>query len=920
MKSNFYRILTVIFLSSVCLGAWAQGKFTWTNLGPDNLGNITRTLAIDGQGNLLAGSQGGGLWISANQGVSWNRVTSYDQGGGNPNISSIAVDGNDIYVGTGGTSFRPAYLVSDLNGNPAYDFRDDPDGFVGNLRGLPGGGVYVSTDGGSTWAPANATNTADTRNYKGPFVSITKVFASGGRVFVGTEEGLYYSEDKLQTITKCQGSDAFQTTKITDVDVSANGTLFAGGNNRNSSIDDSLYVSTNDGVSFTSYSVPVFFSNGKFSFNGLRIAVAPSDPSVVYIATTSASQSLSGVYRSNDNGVTWERYAPPGSSQFSPLSNQGANAFVLEVFPDNENELILAGNNWWTYRQGTGWVQSAQHVNPTASDFISRAMYDVVFEDDNTLYVGTSTTIIRSTDRAETFSRKGKGYESSVIYSVSATGLSGAKGVLAGTPDNGVIFNGLYDSDLPSNQGYATVSGIDNSDIATSYLHPGALLIQGNDKGLLRSLNNGAAFEAFYGQPINPQVAGLVPANSDTIIDRPNANSGGGSLLNGGGPAQTPFIIDEVIPNSVLGNTSLTKEELREQSEEYAFFCSRNYVWVINGAFGDGLQVKWNRVSNQLVGGPEYFTALASSNDADHYVWVGSSQGGLWRLDGPHDLATYDATANVEAIHTLPQAGLLVNQGRWLTSIAVDPQDHDRVVVTYGGYGGNLAGAPGLVYMTETATTNPNFVQIIGSSAKEPIYTSKFVVDPNSGESVLLLGTESGLYSVDNFNNLGVVIQARWTSEFGNSYGKVPVYDIDVRNYVSEITNEETQDFVLTRDNTVFVATHGRGIWSSASLKFNREGNPGTPLPAALKAKLYPNPSQGLGYLNLELPEDGNLQYVITDISGRRIASQHENLRAGEHNLELDLSSLSPGVYLIELTAETKTAQLSRTLKWVLTR
>ncbi len=921
MKSNLYWIIGVVFLFTIIQGAFAQGKYNWTNLGPDNLGNVTRTLAIDAQGNLLAGSQGGGLWRSENKGLSWKRVVSYDQAGGNPNITSIAVEGSNIYVATGATSYVPSFYVSNLNQNPNYDYRTNPDGFKGYLRGLPGGGVYVSTNGGTTWAAAAATNTPDTRNFKGPFGSITKIFSTGSRVFVGTEEGLYYSDNKLQTLTKCQGSTGFQTAMVTDVDITENGWIYSGGTNRNALIDDSLYVSKDGGTSFTAFSVPVFFSNGKFSFNGMRIAIAPSDRKVIYVGATSASQSLSGVYRSIDNGQNWVRYAPPGSAQFSPLTNQGRNAFVLEVFPDNPNEVILAGNNWWVFSEKEGWIQPVQHVNPTATNYVARAIYDLVFMDAQTFFVGTSTTIIRSTDRGLTFSQKGKGYESAVTYSVAATGLGETQTVFTGTPANGIYINGLYDTDQPSNQGFGRVSTTNFSEVETSALHPGGVLIQGSDRGLLRSLNNGAAFESFYGQPLGPQVAGLIPAGSDTIIDRPNATSGGGSLLNGGGAAQSMFLLDEQIPEALINNTSLTKEQLREQSSENLFFCSRNYVWSVKGAFGDGLQVKWNRVSNALTSGNEYFTAIASSGDADHYLWVGSSKGGLWRLKGPHDLANFNATTDVIAIHTQPLAGLIVLQGRWLSSISVDPQDPDRVVVTYAGYGGDVNSTSSLIYMTETATTNPVFAPVLGAPTKEPLYTSKFVVNPSNGESVLLVGSESGLYSVSELNFLGPVVQSRWTNELGPDFGKVPVYDINVRAYTSEITNEANQDFVLRKDNTVFVATHGRGIWSTASLRFNRDGNPESPvLPKQLTATVFPNPSQGTGYLSVELPEAGTVVYTLMDVNGRQLSTQEVTLTAGKHELEMEWAALGAGIYLVEVQAQTKTASLSRTLKWVLTR
>ncbi|MEL7532008.1 MAG: T9SS type A sorting domain-containing protein, partial [Bacteroidota bacterium] len=705
---------------------------------------------------------------------------------------------------------------------------------------------------------------------------------------------------------------------IFDIEVSGNGTFFAGTHNPASTIDDSLYTST-DGINFTAAADANFFDNGKFSFNGMRIAVSPSDPNIVYVGTTSASQGLNGVYRSNDNGGDWFRYGPQGGPGFRPLNRTGRDAFIFEVFPDNPNELVVAGNSWYTFIEGDGWTQTAQHFVPFLTNYITSNMYSLVFKDSETMFIGTDQQIIRSNDRGITFSQQSKGYEATVIYSVASIGQAEQSAVIAGTQNVGVVYNGLYDTSLPSAQGYGQISSSNFGEVAASYLHPGSIITQGTDDGIVRSLNAGGAFERFYGVPISPQVSGLIPAGSDTIIDRPNASSGGGQLFNSGGPAQTPFVLDEVIPESVLGE-NLTKESLREQSEEYLFFASRQYVWVVNGALGDGLQVKWNRVSNELVNGvTEYLSAMTTSGDEDHTVWVSSTRGGLWRLDKPHELGSFDATNDVTQVNTQPSAGLSAMNGRWLSTIAVDPLDPNRVAVAYAGYGGDNSAVQSFIFLTETGNTTPTFAPITGAPANEPIYTVKFVVDPSSGESVLLAGTESGLYTITDLNSLGPIYTSTWTNEFGADFGKVPVYDIDVRLYKSSIFDEDTQDFTLVRDNTVFVATHGRGIWSTSNLVYPRKSNPETPeLIEQLAVNLYPNPNQGEASLQLELPENGVLYYSITDINGRQLsAEQRVDLTEGKQEVELDLRRLSPGLYFVQVRLEGKTEVLERTLKAV---
>ncbi|MEO0469940.1 MAG: T9SS type A sorting domain-containing protein [Bacteroidota bacterium] len=925
MNRKFYWIVCTVFALLVQVDGWAQGNYVWSNLGPDNTGSTTRALAFDGNGNLLAGSQGGGLWISRNEGISWEPVDSYDRDGGNPNITSIAVDGNTIYVATGATKFTLSYYVTDLNtGN--YDFRDQPEGFKGYIRGLPGGGVYKSTDGGGSWSAAAATNTADTRNYKGPFSTIQKVFINDGRVFVATGEGLYYSDDGLATIQKSSGSPAFENAIVFDVEAGTSNKIFAGTHNPDGNIRDSLYVSTDNGASFVADQDEILFSVGQFSFNGVRIATAPSNPDVIYVGTTAASQGLNAIFRTDDNGESWSLYSGPGGSQgFLPVNRTGRDAFVLEVFPDNENEVIVAGFSWFTFKEAEGWVNTASHTSPVFNTYIPRNQQTVLFDPNNPekLYVGTNEGIVRSDDRALTFSLKNKGYESMTAYSVAAIGLEGNEAVIAGTGNQGTIYNRNYATSLPSNQAFGQVSTRNFGEIAASYTYPGALISEGNDDGIERSINFGESFDAFYGTTTSPQVAGLTVNPSDSVIDRPNANAEGVGLFDAGGSAQAPFILDEYIPENVIDDASLSKEELRAAAPNYVFFASKQYVWVVNGPLGDGLQVKWNRLTDPLVNGiTEFLTTITVSNDEDHTVYVASSQGNIWRITNGTDLTNYDASVDVVQLNSQPSSGLAGMNGRWISAIAVDPQNSDRVVITYSAYGGDLSALQSLVWITNTANTNPVFGVLpdlnSGDNAHQrPFYSAKFVQDPGNANSVLMLGNESGLYSVTDIAGQPPFFQSNWTSELPDL--NVPVYDIEVRDFVSRITDEESQDFVLSRDNTVFVATHGRGIWSTTSLQFNRDGRPVEPVEISdIAISLFPNPHKGQAVVSVSLPEDGQVSLEIVDISGKVLElSNPTAFAAGEHEINLDLRSYSEGMYFIKVNVQSGIESYSQILKAV---
>lgn len=897
------------------------GQYEWNNLGPDNLGSITRAIVELPDGRIMAGSQGGGLWVSENRGESWSRFTSYDDAGGDPNVSSIVVNPSNgyVYVATGAVGFRNSYFIRELNVSERnFDFTTRLDGFKGYLDGLPGTGVWIWD--GSSWSNDNGTTNSfyGTLNYKGPFTGIQKISIEDGRIFIATYQGVYYSDDtelNFGTIFQSEGSDVFKESIVYDIEKGDGDVVFAGVHNVRE--NDSLYISTDGGISFTAATTPLFYAGGTFSFGRTAIAVSPQDRKTIYVGGTSANGDVNGIFRSIDNGQNWASYAPKGSPGFTPLGSTGRDAFLMEVFPDNKDELIIAGQNWYTFLSDRGWTQTAQHFNPTADNFIPGFMYSVLFLDGGqTLMIGTSSQITRSEDRGETFSLKSKGYETTVTYSVSSNGYSAQDAVIAGTQSLGTIYNQNYLSPVPVlRQGFGRLTSDNYGKVATSTVFPAHLIAQGSDGGVVRSVNSGESFEVFYGSTISPQVAGLINPNVDSLIDREDDQSGGGVLYDARVTAQTIWELDERVPQNLIDDNVSDKERIQAESEVYLFFCSGKYLWVANGIFGDALQVKWNRVTNQLVDGiGEYITSIAVSPDPFHTVWIGSSKGNLWRVVGAHDLQNYNASTGVIQINTQAVSNLANMNGRWISDIAVDPTNPNNVAITYAGYGGDVSATESFIWMTQSGAGVPTFYPVFRNNMpapKEPMYAVDFARDANS--SVLLLGTETRLYSITNPQVVAnSFINASWRDELGGLAGSVPIYDITTRRYKTVLTDEETLDFRVEDDNTVFVATHGRGVWSTSSLTGEREGEEQEidDLITSNKLYAYPNPvTDGTFNLSMSLTAESEVSITMMALDGRTVASSYETQADREYVSEIDVTGLAQGYYLykVDVTNESGT-------------
>ena len=82
--------------------------------------------------------------------------------------------------------------------------------------------------------------------------------------------------------------------------------------------------------------------------------------------------------------------------------------------------------------------------------------------------------------------------------------------------------------------------------------------------------------------------------------------------------------------------------------------------------------------------------------------------------------------------------------------------------------------------------------------------------------------------------------------------------------------------------------------------------------------KCVPNPANNYANIQYQLPEEGQLQLEIYDLSSHRIAVlQNEQQSAGSHHYRFDAALLERGIYLIKIQLRTKDNQFTEVLKFV---
>ncbi len=901
-------ILLIIGLLNANLCTFAQNVQTWEEIGPNNFGG--RTTAIATNDHIYAGSVGGGLWKSTDKGFSWKRVEGFKE---NLIVSHIFIDGNDIYVSTGDL-VRNAKIrwgsSANFNNNHISNFAN---GYL-DFSGMPGKGVFISKDGGNTFSNNNAT-WSSTCNYStqacyfnptiNPFLSVQKVAKDKNGVFyIATYAGLYTTTDfqnlELAVLKDTLGNDR-STQPIIDIDI-------AGDKVYVSSIGNPANVFVREGSSGEFQSIINRFSNLFSNSNRpvrFEVAVSPEDPNYVYIAVivTITQLRFSGVTLSKDGGITFNRIAPssvPGV--FSPIQDgQGWYSLAMAVDPKNKDRLLLGGTSYWEYTETTGWTNSGSSVQSFIGDnsYVGTSLSNILFNPNNPneiWYTGTREIIV-SNDDGKTFTTRTKSYNSAHISSVKFGGND--FDVYSVLREGGILYK---NNPSPLNQEFHRVRRISNGKVAISKINPNLLLYSGVGGDILsRSLNAGGLFETFFGYPNKTDSCNGAPhpTSNDEIRQGPTPDP---SV-----PACFAFIEQPtVIPSIDANGFHYEVQELsgKKNYKTYAFvhdYLHEN-VWLIANPFGgpDSLPT-WTRISYpDLINegeNDERVTCMTVSEDGNYTLYIGTRKGRIWRITNANDLCN----RTVQKISTgLPS--------RWVTHIAIHPNDPNTILVTYGAYDFNNQ-SNGRIYVSNDAlSASPTFRDVTGSFPKYPVYTALFaptttLQSPRNWK--VLIGTEIGIYASNEDLTNPAVNDPAWFDYNSPETKNVPVISMDMKLYNRRLVEQGTQVQIFldeAREKHVLIGTYGRGMFLLRDWPVSNP--PIYESSRGFSAVLYPNPANNQAFIRFELKHNQEVEFSLYDISGKLLQNYNEKYIVGNHLISINTEGLSNGIYFVKLKSQ----------------
>ena len=843
----------------------------WQSMGPDNYTGPVWSVIYDNTdataSRLIAGAATGGIWKSNNNGLTWERCEVADNQV--LKVSSIVqTSTGTVYAATGITTCH--------------------------YNRYEGTGLYRSEGGGVfTLVPGTFGNP--------DWVSVTKLAIDprNNNLYASTSTGLLFSEDgNIWTKVK----DGYSM----DVAVGPDGTVLT-------AIGDSAYIAP--GGNLTAFrnlhigadSIPA----GDIGW--MNFAAAPSDPNQLYVSLAKIDGKLNSIWASANGGSSWYMIMP-SNPLYEPFAGEGCYAMSIIVDPLDPGQIFLGGLNMWKGKkiQPSGyynWEQVSFGTTATIDPQYAPLYHHGYFYRNNGL-----PQMAMATDGGVAIATLGE----NITYQVINKDLKISQ----------------FTSVSYSSQKYFAMGGGNRiGTLALGYFYP----------KYTNYINDGyqvwrvdAAYQpASYGgtggtcewSSIDPNFAVFSKYKSDSAVRRQDMR-------------------DLVYTNSfMMGIDTVSSAKIPQRIwESYTFAASRDSVmiyahvnpipadtvlWVksANNEFlfpyrtlapipaGDSLAIV-DPIANRyfrygvksgergifmtkdmlkLAKDPEYFkiwvdesyddpiTTISVSADLNT-LWAGSKNGRLVRIAGL--VNAYDsATANIASSQCVLTNTLFTDMpfaGRTITSIAINPNNSNMVMITLGNYGNT-----DYVYLSVNANDPaPIFTSVQDDLPHMPVYTG--IIELH-GDNMAIIGTDVGVFSTSNLSSGAPT----WIPDMLN------IGDVAV----TEIRQQVIRDYHVENWGMIYLASYGRGLWSESTYWAPVGIDEPQPVKnmTAGTLKLTPNPARETVTLSFVNETNGFINAEVYDLTGRLVmTSPLGNCPKGTVTGSLLINNLPAGTYLVK--------------------
>ncbi len=819
----------------------------WEFSGPDNEGGRTRCLVIDKDDPnvLYTGGVSGMVFKSSNRGGSWRSLTMGDDNFGIVSMAQLS-DGSILY-GTGEGGFTSG------NGNES-------------TAGFDGTGIYKSTDGETFSLLPTTTNFG--------YVSMLTTHPTQNLIFAGAASGLKYSDDGGTTWNNIRGGNC------RDIQFNSNGTILV-------TLNTTVYRSTTptDGNSYNAVTdIP--------SAGNTRVGVAwsSSDPNYCYAVTVgnvasaglvpanSAGNGLTGFYKSTDAGLSWTKEVNRSSRFFAPFTNIGLNTqgyydLAIAVHPTDKDRVFIGGIEFaeWTDAEGPKIV-GTKFGGPTNPFVLHSDKHLIKFDVSGSMpimYVCTDGGIFRSTNAEITnYKEINVGLTTTQFYGISA---SRTGRIIGGTQDQRTML--ISKESFPRKIGEEIIGG-DGFQAEFSEYNPNIAFAESYNSSMRRSTIGGKEMSEIWDNRIRKA---FVSTNQPSNIFNARMELWEDPVMVARMKDSADYFTDE----QRLKMDSMMQARLFLCMDDGVYMCNNALKTAFNDDNPSDKDTRWFKVSNITNVGD-----MHASKDGNS-LFIGRN-GSVHRVDGfnsvQFDTVSIPNYNDIDpALTSTDISGGLSIGSRFVSSVEVDPNNPNRVVVTVGNYGYSS-----YVYVTNNALdANPTWNSIQGNLPQFPVYHAVINIDD---PDMIILGTEYGMWVTQNgTSSTPTWVESLQGSKANMPFPKVPVYTV-----------YQVEDRPWSGPK-IYAGTFGMGIWETSSLLTNVK-RPKKSAPQVM-LNAYPNPANN--FITLDTDIKGNYTATIYNLSGKAVVTTNGNSNG---TIKLTTSELISGNYFVEVIGDNQKA------------
>ncbi|MCD6161834.1 MAG: hypothetical protein J7K40_05410, partial [candidate division Zixibacteria bacterium] len=371
-----------------------DGGDTWQEINEGLNSRTIHSIEIDPEtGIIYIGAFFDGIYRSLDNGDSWEKISNHILQATTTDLAVNWRNSDSVYAATkcgfyksadGGLSWDLQELCSPIYDIGTYSLEVDPHDpnfiYVGyypnyDINNVYRGGIYRSSDGGSTWQSYN-----NGLPLNSPFYGMAIADYQNGsrRIYLSSRKGAYYSDDLAQTWTACGGgipsNHAFYSLDVSPVNPDI---VFLG----EWGINNMNIFKTVDGG--TNWEITDNFPHGLL-LN--QIVCDPVNQDIVYVGTGGIDQA--GIFKSMDGGNTWldinnnlpydENFISVTGIAINPLNpnNLFTNSQFRGIYISNNG-----GQSWEDFNQGlrTHYGNCLTVIDPSDTSKIFLANFNSVW-------------------------------------------------------------------------------------------------------------------------------------------------------------------------------------------------------------------------------------------------------------------------------------------------------------------------------------------------------------------------------------------------------------------------------------------------------------------------------------------------------------------------------------------------------------